>query len=191
MNRLPANRYVIFLALVIGGTTLDLWSKWKVFAELGAPGGRTGWLIDSWVKFELYTSFNTGALWGIGQGKAWLFALLSVFAFLGVVYWLFVAGAARSLWLTVTLGMISAGTLGNLYDRLALHGWQHPVTNAPLQAVRDFLHFRFGTFEWATFNVADILLVAGAIMLVVQSFFQEPSTAADEQLASASPVKPV
>ena len=114
MNRVPANRYVVFLLIVICGTALDLWSKAAVFSRLGVPG-RTGWLIDSWVQFELHTSFNTGALWGIGQGMAWMFALLSVLAFCGVVYWLFIAGAASSLWMTVTLGLITAGTLGNLY----------------------------------------------------------------------------
>ena len=35
---------------------------------------------------------------------------------------------------------------------------------APLQAVRDFLHFRFGTFDWAIFNFADVFLVTGAII---------------------------
>ena len=173
MKQVPNNRYTVFLLLVVAGTALDLLSKWYVFKELGAPGGRTGWLLDGWLKFELHTLFNEGALWGMGSGNAWLFALLSVAAFLGVLYWLFVAGAARSLWLTVTLGLISGGTLGNLYDRLAFHGWNNPATGEPYQAVRDFLRFRFGTFEWATFNIADILLVAGAIMLVIQSFFAE------------------
>lgn len=187
MKQVPANRYILFALIVLGGTLLDLWSKSFVFAKYGAPGGRSGWIIDSWVKFELHTSFNTGALWGIGQGMAWLFAILSVVAFCGVLYWLFVAGAAKSLWLTVTLGMITAGTLGNLYDRLALHGYTNPATGEPLQAVRDFLRFRFGTFEWATFNVADILLVVGAIMLVVQSFFETPREDTDK--AASDPDK--
>lgn len=169
----PGNRYVIFGLIAVFGTVLDLWSKNYIFADYGAPGGQSDWFIDSWVKFKFHTSFNTGALWGIGQGKAWLFALLSVAAFAGVLYWLFFTGAARSMFLTVTLGFITAGTLGNLYDRLGLHGHLHPITQEPFQAVRDFLRFRFGTFEWATFNVADIFLVCGAIMLVIQSFFQQ------------------
>lgn len=188
MKQVPNNRFAIFLLLVVGGTSLDLWSKYYVFSKLGA-GGRTGWLLDGWLKFELHTLFNEGALWGLGHGMAWLFALLSVAAFLGVVYWLFVAGAARSLWLTVTLGLIAGGTLGNLYDRLALHGWNHPVTDEPYQAVRDFLRFRFGTFEWATFNIADILLVAGAIMLVIQSFFAEQASEEAEKVVVTSPAE--
>ena len=183
-NRVSPNRYITFAIIAAGGTIADLLSKYLVFKRLGAPGGRTGWLIDSWLKFELHTSFNTGALWGMGQGMAWLFAILSVVAFCGVIYWLFIAGHARSLWLTITLALITGGTLGNLYDRLGLHGHIDPLTQQPLQAVRDFLRFRFGNFEWATFNVADVFLVCGAILLVLQSFMQtdseqSPKTVAD------------
>lgn len=184
MKTLPKNRYVVFLTITAVGTVLDLWSKSAAFTNLKYPG-QTDWLIDSWVKFKLHTSLNTGALWGIGQGKAWLFALLSIAAFFGVLYWLFIAKAARSMWLTVTMSMITAGTLGNLWDRLGLHNILNPLTGEPFQAVRDFLRFRFGTFEWATFNVADILLVAGAIMLVLHSFLQ-PETEEATKLASST-----
>lgn len=188
MKQVPANRYIIFILISVGGAALDLWSKWSVFATYGPYKG-SGWFIDTaWLKFEFHTSFNTGALWGMGAGLAWLFAILSVVAFFGVVYWLFVAKAARSLWLTITLAMITGGTLGNLYDRLALHGWTDPRTGKPFQAVRDFFRFRFGEFEWATFNVADILLVAGAIMLVMQSFSQQPVS--EEGEAMVSPASP-
>lgn len=184
-KQVPSNRYITFAVIAIGGTIADLWSKYAVFSRLGAPNGQTDWLIDSWVKFKLHTSFNTGALWGMGEGKAWLFAILSVVAFCGVIYWLFIAGNARNLWLTITLGLITGGTLGNLYDRLGLHGYLQPGTDEPFQAVRDFLRFRFGTFEWATFNVADMFLVCGAIMLVLQSFIQP-----EEQSQPATEDKP-
>ena len=117
---------------------------------------------------RLFTSFNEGALWGIGQGWTWLFALLSILAACGVFYWLFVHGAAISKWLTVALSLIMAGTLGNLWDRVGLHGCE--VDGRPIFGVRDFLLFTFGEFHWPVFNFADVFLVTGAIMLVLQSF---------------------
>ncbi len=39
----------------------------------------------------------------------------------------------------------------------------------PVFAVRDFLHFRFGSFDWAVFNLADVFLVCGATMLGLHS----------------------
>jgi signal peptidase II len=120
------------------------------------------------VKFRLYTSFNPGALWGIGQEHTWLFASLSIVAIAGVVYWLFVRRAAVSWWLTVSLSLILGGTLGNLFDRVSLHGYTD-LNGHPIHAVRDFLLFTFGNWNFPVFNFADSFLVTGAIMLVVHS----------------------
>lgn len=173
MARVPASRAATFFLLAAGGFAADLASKKVIFGRYGAPDGTTGWLLDGWMKFRLFTTFNHGALWGVGQGMTWLFAALSVAAIVGVFYWLFWAGAARSWWLTVALGLITAGTLGNLWDRAGMHGIQTP-DGLPVFAVRDFLHFRFGSFDWAIFNLADMFLVTGAIMLGLQSLKAEP-----------------
>lgn len=172
MAHVTASRTITFLLLAAGGFAADLASKNAVFASLGWPDGSTDWFLDGWIKFRLYTTFNHGALWGVGQGMTWLFAALSVAAVIGVIYWLFWAGAARSWWLTIALGMITAGTLGNLWDRAGMHGIDGP-DGSPVFAVRDFLHFRFGSFDWAIFNLADVLLVTGAIMLGIQSLKAE------------------
>jgi len=176
MARVPASRILTFFLLAAGGFAADLASKNAIFDQLGYPDGSTGWLLDGWLKFRLYTTFNHGALWGVGQGMTWLFASLSVAAVIGVLYWLFRAGAARSWWLTVALGLITAGTLGNLWDRAGMHGIEN-LDGRPVFAVRDFLHVRFGDFDWAIFNLADVFLVTGAIMLGVQSLKAEPKPA--------------
>lgn len=176
MSTVSRQRIILFTALTAFCLILDLWSKNIVFGVYGVRNG-SPWLIDSWVRFRWFTSLNEGALWGMGQGFAWIFALLSVGAFSGIVYWLFVKKAAESLWLTVSLAFVSGGTLGNLYDRLGLHGIVIHGGSEPIKAVRDFFHFQFGGtpenpgFDWAIFNVADICLVTGAIMLMIQSLF--------------------
>ena len=53
----------------------------------------------------------------------------------------------------------TAGTVGNFIDRLALN------------YVRDFISFVFGTFKFAIFNVADICLVVGVVMIVYYILF--------------------
>lgn len=194
----------MFCVMAAAGLAWDLTTKHVVFTDLGYPGGRpavagehdvfphrvdgeTPWFLDGWVKFRLYTSFNEGALWGLGQGWTAGFAALSVVAFSFILWWLFWRGAARSLWLTTALGLITAGTLGNLYDRLGLHGFVKPGTDgASWKAVRDFLHFEFGTFNWPVFNFADVFLVTGAIMLVVQSFTTPVSQEAAEDAAESA-----
>ena len=220
MMRVPANRYVVFLLIACVGFAADLYSKSAVFLDLGYHDG-TGFplkrgehkvfdhtprlegqsrpYLDKWVKFRLYTSFNEGALWGIGQGWTALFATLSVLACIGVLVWLFVFAAAQSRWLTVSLAFIMAGALGNLWDRMAFHGCEN-AKGELIYGVRDFLFFSFGGWNYPIFNLADAFLVTGAIMLIVQSIFwadvkesKKTETKQTEEKNSAAknvPVKP-
>ena len=187
MKGVPVTRYWCFGILVLTGVASDLMSKARVFAELGAPERSSDWLWRSnflWgrLEFRLTTVFNQGALFGLGQGLSWLFAGLSVVAAGGIVYWLFFRGEARSLWLTVTLSLVLAGALGNLFDRLHLHGWTKP-DGTPQYGVRDFLDCTIPgiafegalrprlvrDYHWPVFNLADMYLVTGAIMLTLYS----------------------
>ncbi|GIX03147.1 MAG: lipoprotein signal peptidase [Planctomycetaceae bacterium] len=193
---IPFQRYLVYLGIGLGGAALDLWSKWAVFQQLG-PYQRAPWEWQwgTLVRFTLLTSFNQGALWGFGQGWALLFAALSVLAIGVIVYFLFIAGYAMRWWLTIALGFITAGALGNLYDRLGLHGWK-TAEGRPLYAVRDFLYFRlFDTFDWAIFNLADVQLVTGTIMLALFTLvFPQQDTAAPQSLPpkdSAATIAPI
>ena len=156
------------------GLGWDLWTKREVFAQLGHPGSSPVWkgqLLGISIRFELETTFNHGALWGMGQGQTWLFASLSFVAIGAIGYFLWNRQAIASRWLTLATGLLLAGTLGNLFDRLGMHGYKDP-RGQTVYAVRDFLDFWFFNdgFHWATFNFADTYLVVGAGMLVLQSF---------------------
>jgi signal peptidase II len=167
----PANRYVTFLAIALIGCALDLGTKAWVFAWLGPPGGQTHWIWRPY--FGLQTSLNQGALFGMGQGKVWLFALLSVAAAIGILYWLFVSRAAVDWLLTVALGAVMAGILGNLYDRLAL--WTMPgKAGLPIHAVRDWILWQYPPWTWPNFNLADSSLVCGAALLMWHAFRSNP-----------------
>jgi signal peptidase II len=198
MRRIPKNRVFIFLLLAAAALSVDLYTKSVVFNDLGYPGaeptpaslgqhdrfaspasreGESIPYVDGWMTFRLLTSFNRGALWGLGQEYTWVFAGLSLAAVIGIPVWLFAFSAARSLWLTVALALILGGTLGNLYDRIGLHGCRD-AQGAPIAAVRDFLLFTFGGFHWPVFNFADVFLVSGASMLVAHSLLADRSEAA-------------
>jgi signal peptidase II len=207
MSRIPASRLLVFVILAAAVLAIDLSTKSIVFNDLGYPGaepqatapgahlrfaapatreGESRPYLDGWVTFRLLTSFNRGALWGLGQEYTWLFAALSLAAVIGIPVWLFGFSAARSLWMTIALALILGGTLGNLYDRIGLHGCRDGY-GAPIAAVRDFLLFTFGTFHWPVFNFADVFLVTGASMLVVHSLLPVRSHAADDAERSRVP----
>jgi signal peptidase II len=171
-------RFVIFLVLAVGGAGLDLWTKDHVFRWKGLPGEQEPhWILEPYVGIE--TAVNMGALFGLGQGMGWLFSILSILAAAGIVYWLFVLKASRSLWLTLAMGLVMGGIIGNLYDRLAIPDLPAPHTGG----VRDWILFRYRDYVWPNFNIADSVLVVGAFMLAIYSFRQEPSSAT----ASAGP----
>lgn len=167
------SRGLLFAALAGGGLAVDLWTKDWIFARLGPPGGRTEWLIQG--NFGWQTSLNQGALFGMGQGNVWLFATLSIAAAVGIVIWLFGTGAAADRTLTVALGSIMGGICGNLYDRLGLW-WTPEFAEYPQHAVRDWILLQYGNWPWPNFNVADMLLVGGAGLLMLHAWrHPEPS----------------
>lgn len=187
---LPISRYLLYFGLAIGGGAADLISKEAVFSWRGPEDfQRVHWLIEDYVGIE--TNINPGALFGMGAGYSGLFAGLSIVAGLGILAWLFLFGGARDRWLTTALGMVTGGILGNLYDRLGL--WdasQLPAEHQ--QGVRDWILWCY-TLEhkWPNFNIADVLLVTGAIMLGLHAFFfREPSdeqSPADEKRSDQQP----
>ena len=174
------SRYAVFAFLAVVGGATDLITKQVMFQKYfreDAVVPITHWLIDGWLGIE--TTTNQGALWGQGQGMQSWFAVLSFLAFIGIIYWLFVKRGAASWLLTIALGMVTGGIFGNLYDRLGLwHG--SDMSQNHWRGVRDWIHFRWqdapGFLQnyfnpWPNFNIADSLLVCGAILLVIHAFF--------------------
>jgi len=176
----PKSRILLFLLIAVSGFAADLWTKHWVFDWLGMPPGQTYWIWEGYVGIQ--TALNPGALFGMGAEIRWIFPILSILAAVGIIFWLFAAGAAKDLYLTGALSSVTGGIFGNLYDRLGL--WHAP--NQPDQwhnEVRDWILFSYGEHVWPNFNIADCLLVCGACLLVWRSFYD---TASDS--ASAKPV---
>jgi len=174
MRAVPASRYYTFFSIAVVGCLVDLVTKWYVFDWLGMPGEH----LPHWIVHEIFgfqTSLNEGALFGIGQGKTWAFVVLSIVAAMLIFCWLFYAGAARDWLLTVAMACVTAGVFGNLYDRLGLHRLEwigHPLhqNGDRVYAVRDWIQVMFCEWPYPTFNIADSLLVCGAILLVWHAY---------------------
>jgi signal peptidase II len=164
----PWEHWFLFFTIALGGSAFDLLTKAWIFRSVGPPGSPPRPLVAD--ILELRTSHNSGALWGIGRGwpySSLFFALLSVAAAGAILYFLFVRGGAADRWLTAALGLITAGALGNCYDRL----W--------LGYVRDFAYFHVDSigFSCAIFNFADNMLVIGAIALMLLALRPDRSDA--------------
>ena len=178
-ERLTASRFVLFFLPAIVGLAADLWTKSWMFSNHFDPARAAAHYPQQphwWVEgvFGIQTSTNPGALFGLGAGYSWLFAIVSLVALAGVLVWMFVFKGAADRWLAWTVGMITGGILGNLYDRVGwgfVPGWPDAIRTD----VRDWILFRLEGIPffapWPNFNIADCLLVCGAIMLLIHAFF--------------------
>src|SRR4051812_19735016 len=137
-------RWVLFWSIALGGAAFDLVTKSLAFARIGEPPfARPVSVIPN--VLELYTSYNSGALWGFGGNLPYsslIFAGLSVVAAVAICYWLFVKGASSDGRLTAALGLIMAAGHRHWFDRLALNHPRHPVP----------LHLAPIRLPWALFN---------------------------------------
>ena len=192
MPDVPRNRYILFGTIAAVGCAVDLLTKAWFFSWPELRAGNVHWLWPGHVGFQL--SLNEGALFGMGQGNTWVFASLSVLAGCAIPCWLFYWRAARDLWLTVALGAVMGGLLGNLYDRLGLPDRLWPGRAAgvelPVFAVRDWMLVQWDDrLRWPNFNIADSLLVVGAMALVLHALCI-PHSAGDTPDA-ASGIRPM
>jgi signal peptidase II len=181
------------LGVFAGGIALDLWSKSWAFANVAAAPvelTRERVLDDPSfalphhprvpvIPFDLLDFtlvLNYGAVFGIGQHRRELFIGFTVLATAAAVI-LFARGTrARMRMAHIAIGLILAGGLGNLYDRMTygavrdflhmLPGWQLPYGwRWPGNATSD-------VFPWV-FNVADVLLLAGMALFVIASVVED------------------
>jgi signal peptidase II len=111
--------------------------------------------------FNLVMVWNEGVSFGMFEARSLVgVILLSVFS-LGVagVLGVWLMRASNRL-LALGLGMVIGGALGNVVDR-AIYG-----------AVADFFDFHVMGYHWYIFNIADVGIVIGVAVLVLDSFLQ-------------------
>lgn len=168
--------------LVVAGLALDQGTKYGVFAWMNNDSrGGVYTVVDNMFEFTVeYKApnaphVNQGALFGIGNTHGGIangvFALISIVAAVAIAYWSTLRSTVQDRALCAALGLILAGTLGNLYDRVVFQG------------VRDFIHWHYYAHDWPVFNIADCCLVCGAILLLGQAFFTRPFPVAEQSLA--------
>ncbi len=112
-------------------------------------------LIGDWLSFHLV--YNRGAAFGIhvGEHSRWVFMGLALVAL--VILGSMVRQTAPSQRIRLTsLALICGGAVGNLIDRIR-----------SARGVVDFIDVWIGPFHWPTFNVADMAVSGGAILLAL------------------------
>lgn len=148
-----------FWPVMAVGLAADLATKLWAVQKLGATAtgsSREIVIIERYLRLNLV--FNEGAVAGFAAGRTTLLITVSIIAVFFVI-WLF-ATSGRRQWAThISLGMLLAGALGNLYDRIFNQG-------RVIDFIEVNLHFPPAD-PWPTFNIADIMLCLGVAVLVL------------------------
>ncbi len=169
--------WLVLMGVLASGLSLDLSLKHWSFTRVAPTEFRDGQIIipsHAPVRvipgvLNLHLVKNEGAVFGIGANQRMFFVVFTIGALVAALL-VFARWTGRGALLAhVAIGLILAGGLGNLYDRLRF------------SVVRDFMHMLPGwklpwgwhwpgssteIFPWV-FNVADVMLLFGMGMLML------------------------
>ena len=150
----PAARWfgpILFVVILVA----DLVTKEWALASLQGQGR-----VPVTDFFNLVLVWNTGVSFGIfrsgGEVGRWVLTGLALVITCVLLFWL---RRERRFWPRLAIWLIIAGALGNVFDRIRFG------------AVVDFLDFHLFGYHWPAFNIADSVIVVGAVLLVVDSLF--------------------
>ena len=113
--------------------------------------------INDFINLDLV--WNTGIGFGLLSSNS---ALIynSITALIGIILIIILFMIIKSNFFEKILySVILGGALGNFYDRVAYF------------AVPDFIDIHYQRFHWFTFNIADIFITIGILLLIIKELF--------------------
>ena len=162
MKDLIANRMskkkIIDLIFVIFIFSIDRLSKLLVIKSAEA-NGEVNFSVTSFLNFNLI--WNEGIAFGLlSFDDKFYYNLITLLIALitSIIIWL--ANKSKGVE-KLSFLMIVGGSLGNLFDRIYY------------SSVPDFIDISINNFHWFIFNVADIFITIGVILLIILEFFKK------------------
>ena len=146
-------RWALVAVVAVTVVVVDQATKWWALRAL--EGGRS---IEVVWTLRLRLVFNRGTAFGFGSRFAPLIAVLAVVV---VVVLLRSGSTIRGRWARASLGLVLGGAVGNLLDRVLRDGGGFLGGE-----VVDFFDLRW----WPVFNVADMAVSAGVVVLIVTAW---------------------
>jgi signal peptidase II len=137
------------------------------------PSGLPRAVIGQTLQLRLV--FNRGAAFGLNVGpwSRWIFTALTIGA-LVLLWQLYRATRAGEMLRTFALALVCGGAVGNLVDRIKSG-----------RGVVDFIDVGIGSARWPTFNVADMAVSCGAVLLAIVLWREDAATSAASHVLTA------
>jgi signal peptidase II len=152
-------RWALFLGLAGVVVLLDQASKIWVdrsfeLASRSIPAGQPGGPSEVIGEFvRIAKTYNDGAIFGFLDASAAIMAVLTIFVVAGITWYEWRHGAAVGPLVTIGLGLLLGGAIGNLIDRI-LYG--HVI---------DFVDMGIGDSRWYAWNISDAAVFIGILTL--------------------------
>jgi signal peptidase II len=161
------NKHIIASIILIFSLALDIITKTLVINNV-ALHERIN-LFGDFVQITLI--YNRGGLFGIMQGYQLYFLIVSIIV-LALLVLFYVFEKNKKTLFCNAMALIVSGALGNILDR---------ISGKP--GVVDFIYIGSdNVFRWPAFNVADSVIVIGAVLLLVEFIRQEKARKASEKV---------
>ena len=129
---------------------IEVLTSYVPFAMTGWRGGEVVRVTDF---FDYVLVWNTGVSYGLLEGlPVWSLGLIMLVAIAALAVWWV---RAETTLIRVGLALCIGGALSNALDRLIYGG------------VADFFHLHWGTWSFYIFNIADVAITIGVILLIV------------------------
>lgn len=151
--------------MTVAATGRPLWPQFVLLASLIVVIDQVtkAWVTDALApdgvvrlvgdNLRLVYTQNNGAIFGMFRGQAALFALVSL-AVMGLIV-AYHGRSGRSPYMTLTLGLLLGGAIGNAIDRIRLN------------FVVDFVDAGIGSLRFYTFNVGDACISTAILLLLL------------------------
>ena len=135
----------------------------------GEPGGPSE-LLGEFVRIA--KTYNDGAIFGVFEAIAPIMAALSLLVIVGITWFEWRHGAAAGRLVTIGLGLLLGGAIGNLIDRVRLG------------QVIDFVDMGIGDMRWYAWNISDAAVFVGILVLFAAALLGDRASSARRRGAS-------
>ena len=148
--------YLLSASIIILCFFVDRISKIKIieFQEYNSSH-----YVNDFINFDLV--WNTGIGFGLFSSLSGLiYNILTIIIGFVIIFLIYLITKSKFLE-KVFISLILGGALGNFYDRIFYY------------AVPDFIDIHYNNFHWFTFNIADIFITLGIIILIFKDIFKK------------------
>ena len=149
-NKILQKENFYFFIIILVTFFLDRFTKNIIISDFS----ENSYYINNFLNFDLI--WNTGIGFGLLSFNSDLYYNSITFLILVVIMFLVIMSFKSDNYDKIIFSIIIGGALGNFYDRIIF------------KAVPDFIDLHFKSFHWFTFNIADIFITVGLVLMLLR-----------------------